>query len=128
MQKLLKIDNIMFYVKDLAKASEFYEKELGLKKAWHDEKQKMVGFIFEKSDSEIVIHSNPELPNPDFSFLVENVESFCNEHKQNGYKFLQEPMEVRCGKFAIITDLDGNKIPIIDLTKFGGEPKYDENN
>jgi len=125
MNKLLKIDNIMFYVRDLEKSAGFYEKELGLKRAWHDAENKMIGFVFEKSDSEVVIHSNQELPSPDFSFLVEDVESFCQGYREKGYQILQEPMEVRCGKFAVLTDLDGNKLPIIDLTKFGGQPRYD---
>jgi predicted enzyme related to lactoylglutathione lyase len=114
----------MFYVKDLEKAMDFYGRELGLKKAWHDAERKMVGFVFEKSDSEIVIHSNQELPSPDFSFLVDNVQDFCQNYKQNGYQILEEPFEVRCGKFAILADLDGNKLPIIDLTKFGGKARY----
>ncbi len=127
MAKLLKIDNIMFYVKDLEKAAEFYEENFGLTRAWSDDEHKMVGFVFEQSDSEIVIHSNPEIPNPDLSFLVENVDDFCKTYEANGGKVVENPFDVRCGKFAILSDLDGNKIPIIDLIKFGGKPRYSKN-
>jgi len=127
MNKLLKIDNIMFFVKDLEKASKFYENVLGLKRVWTDKKNKMIGFVFDESDSEIVIHGDPEIPNPDFSFLVENVEQFCEEYRKKGYSLIREPFDVRCGKFAILADPDGNAIPIIDLTKFGNKPRYDEN-
>jgi predicted enzyme related to lactoylglutathione lyase len=126
MNKLLKIDNIMFFVKDLEKASKFYENVLGLKRVWTDKKNKMIGFVFDESDSEIVIHGDPEIPNPDFSFLVENVEQFCEEYREKGYSLIREPFDVRCGKFAILADPDGNAIPIIDLTKFGNKPRYDE--
>lgn len=125
MNKLLKIDNIMYRVSDLKKAEEFYINVFGLKKAWEDQDAKMVGFIFEQSDSEIVLHADPQLPKFDYSYLVGNVASFCEEVKKHGYKVLLEPIEVRPGQYALIADPDGNEIPIIDLTKFGGRPRYD---
>ena len=125
MNKLRKIDNIMFYVKDLEKSAKFYEEILGLKKVWTNKKRRWMGFIFEESDSEIVLHSDKSIPNPDFSFLVDNVENFCKEYKEKGYKVVREPFEVRPGKFAILEDLDGNTIQIIDLTKFKNKPLYD---
>ena len=122
---MLKIDNIAFFVKDLEKAAIFYEDVLGLKRVWTDSERGMIGFVFPQSDSEIVIHNDSTLPNPDFSFLVENVENFCGEFRKQGYQVLFGPVEVRCGKFATLSDPDGNKIPIIDLTKFGGKVRYD---
>lgn len=124
MNKLLEIDSIMYRVSDLEKSKDFYQNALGLKKAWEDKEAKMVGFTFEASDSEIVIHSNSDMPDFDYSYLVEDVIKFCNDYKEKGYKIILEPIEVRPGKYAIVSDLDGNKIPIIDLTKFGGKPKY----
>jgi catechol 2,3-dioxygenase-like lactoylglutathione lyase family enzyme len=120
--ELKKIDNIMFRVKDLDKSAEFYQKELGMKKAWEDKKEKMAGFIFPESDSEIVIHTNPKIPNPDINFLVKDVNEFVKSFKG---KILMR-MDVRSGKLAVLEDLDGNKIPIVDLTKFGNKPRYDE--
>ena len=125
MKRLLKIDNIMFYVKDLEKSANFYENVLGLRKRWTDKKRKMIGFTFKESDSEIVIHNDLSLPRFDFSFLVENVVDFCNEFKTKGYKIIKRPHEVRPGMYAILEDLDGNEIRVIDLTKFGGKPRYD---
>lgn len=125
MSKLLKIDNIMYRVSDLQKAESFYTDVLGLKKAWEDRDAKMIGFVFEQSDSEIVIHADPNLPKFDYSYLVENVASFCEDFKKQGNAVLVEPIDVRPGKYAILSDPDGNEIPIIDLTKFGGKPKYD---
>ena len=122
---LIKIDSIMYFVKDLVSSAKFYEEVLGLKKVWTDKERGMIGFVFPQSDSEIVIHNDNDLPNPDFSFLVEDVEAVCNEIENIGYKVLQEPVEVRTGKFAVISDLDGNKLPIIYLTAFDGKPRYD---
>lgn len=122
---LLKIDSIMFRVKDLDKSAAFYEKVLGLKKAWRDEKEGMIGFTLPGNDSEIVIHSNPHIPNPDFCFLVRDVEESCREYTEKGFRISMGPFGVRCGKCAVLEDPDGNKIPIIDLTRFGGRPRYD---
>lgn len=124
MAKLLKVDSIMFYVRDIEKAAKFYEENFGLTRAWQDDEKKMIGFVFDESDSEIVLHNDPNFPNPDFSFLVENVEDFCRSYKASGGRVAENPFDVRCGKLAILSDLDGNKIPIIDLTKFGGKPRY----
>src|SRR5258706_9482729 len=123
MNKLLKIDNRMYRVSDLKKAEAFYTNTLGLKKIWEDQAAMMVGFSFEQSDSEIVIHTNPNIPKGDFSYLVEDVIAFCNEVKKQGHKVLLEPIDVRPGKYAVLLDPDGNEIPIIDLSKFDGKLK-----
>jgi len=141
--KLKKIDNIMFRVKNLENASRLYEEEMGLKKVWEDKKEGMIGFIFPESDSEIkkspdatlgcsgmlicnsisdiVIHTNKNIPNPDFNFIVENIDEFIKNFK--GKVIMR--MNIRSGKLAVLEDLDGNKIPIVDLTKFGNKPRYD---
>lgn len=121
----LGIDSILFRVKDLKAATKFYEEELGLKRVWEDKERSMVGLIFPDKKSEIVIHTDPSIKNPDFGFLVENVNQFCKNHKAHGYEVDTEPFEVRCGEAAVILDPDGNKLPIVDLTKFGGKPEYD---
>lgn len=125
MKQLLKIDCIMYYVADLEKSASFYEQVLGLTKRWTDTERGMIGFSFKDSDSEIVIHTDPSIPKYDFSFLVTNVITFCKEYKEDGYKVLKEPFDVRCGKYAILLDPDENVIPIIDLTKFNNTPQYD---
>ena len=126
MNGLLKIDSIMFCVSNLDKVAEFYENVLGLKRVWIDKEQGMIGFVFPESDSEVVIHDDSSMPNPSFSFLVKDVHKFCEEYQSKGYNVVQEPFEVRCGKYAVLADLDGNELPIIDLTKFGNKPRYDE--
>lgn len=126
MNKLLKIDNIMIYVKNLERSAQFYQDTLGLERVWTDTERSMIGFMFSESESEIVIHNDFKLPNPFFSFLVEDVAQFCEKFREEGNTILCEPFDVRCGKFAILADVDGNAIPIVDLTKFDNEPQYDE--
>jgi catechol 2,3-dioxygenase-like lactoylglutathione lyase family enzyme len=124
-EKLLKIDNIMYRVKDLPRAEKFYTNALGLKKIWEDKKAKMIGFVLEDSDSEVVIHASADIPQFDYSYLVRDVLKFCNKYKKLGHKLILKPIDVRSGKYAILADLDGNEIPIIDLTKFSGRPRFD---
>lgn len=125
MQGLLKIDSIMHFVKDLEQSCKLYEEVFKLRKAWEDKERKMIGFLFPDNNSEIVIHSDQTIPNPSYSFSVENVQEFVKEYKKLGYKILVEPFEVRTGYFAILADLDDNEIAIIDLTKFDNKPRYD---
>lgn len=120
--KLLKVDNIMYRVKDLQLAEEFYTQVLGLTKVWADTERSQIGFKLANHDNEIVIHQDDSLPDFDYSYLVENVSDFIRETQLVP---VFGPIEVRCGKYAVIEDPDGNKLPIIDLTKFEGKPKYD---
>lgn len=46
MKSILKIDNIMYRVADLAVSEKFYTEVLGLKKTWEDRERKMIGFRF----------------------------------------------------------------------------------
>mgnify|MGYP001580647397 FL=1 len=121
---LLKVDNIMYRVKDLKEGERFYIEILGLKKVWEDAERKMIGFQLNESDAEIVIHANPDLGDFEFSYLVENVEEFIKE-REGRMKVSFGPIDVRTGRYAVLEDPDGNQIPIIDLTSFGGKPRYD---
>ena len=122
---LLKIDNIMYRVSDLAAATDFYVSCFGLSKAWEDGEQCMVGLTLRDSDSEIVLHANPELPAFDYSFLVDDVKTLCSSFSRDGGEIETAPLRVRTGWYAVLQDEDGNRIPIIDLTDFGGRPRYD---
>jgi len=125
MAGLRKIDSIMMRVTDLDSSARFYEEVMGLKRAWTDKVNQMVGFLFPGNNSELVIHTNSTLSSPSYSFSVDDVVEFCERFREQGYAVLMEPFEVRCGMYAVLADPDGNRINIIDLTKFGGEPRYD---
>ncbi len=116
----------MYRVTDLQKSAGFYTKVLGLKQVWEDKERNMIGFIFPKSDAEIVIHANPDLPSFDYCYLVNDVTDACREFEAAGYTVKLQPVSARPGKYAILQDPDGNEIPIIDLTAFGGVPRYDK--
>lgn len=122
MPGLRKIDCVMVRVTDLEASTRFYEEVMGLRRAWTDAENKMIGFLFPGNDSELVIHVGPTPDNPPYSSSVEGVVEFCDGFRELGYKVLMGPFEVRCGMYAVLSDPDGNRINIIDLKKFGGEP------
>ena len=125
MQRLRKIDSVMHYVRALEPAAAFYEGVLGLRRVWTDAEREMIGLRFAESDAEIVLHTDATLPNPDISYLVDDVAQFCAEYEQAGHHVLVAPLAVRCGSYAVLADMEGNAVAIIDLTAFGGQPHYD---
>lgn len=54
MNKLLKLDNIMYKVSDLDKAVKLYIDVFGLKQLWRDDKAKMVGLGMEDKNYDII--------------------------------------------------------------------------
>lgn len=102
---LRKIDAILYRVGDLERAIEFYQEMFGLRLGWLDEERQMAGLLFLESDAEIVLHCDPMLPNPDVSYLVDDVNAFCARYRAAGGEVVVEPFDVRCGKYAMIVFL-----------------------
>jgi len=71
---LRKIDCITFRISDLEASARFYENVMGLKRGWTDPDRGMVGGgLFPYNDSELVIHTDEDLPNSSYSFSVDDV-------------------------------------------------------
>ena len=115
----------MYRVSDVSRATDSYVSRLGVVKVWEDGERQMVGLKLQDSDNEIVLHTDPGLPGFDFSFLVHDVRSLCAAFARAGGQLETQPLRVRTGWYAVLRDDDGNRIPIIDLSEFGGQPKYD---
>ena len=121
---LKKIDAVLLRVSDLEKTADFYVDVMGLKRGWTDKEHKMVGLLFPGNDTELVLHCDESLPDPNVSYQVEDVQEFVKDYRNKGYKVLVEPFDIRCGKCAILEDPEGHSVEIMDITKFG-EPRYD---
>lgn len=122
---LRKVDAVMHQVDDVYDAAEFYEAVMCLKRGWTDDETKMIGLLFPGNDTELVLHMNKDLPNPNVSFQVEDVMVFVEEFKAKGFKVLVEPFDIRCGKCAILEDPYDNALEVMDITKFEGKPRFD---
>jgi len=122
---LKKIDAVMLRVSDLEKTVEFYVDVMGLKRGWTDTENQMIGLLFPGNDTELVLHCDESLPDPNVSYQVDNVLEFVEKYKRKGFKVLVEPFDIRCGKCAILEDPGGHRIEVMDITKFD-KPRYDE--
>ena len=123
MKGLKKIDAVLHRVDDIDEAIRFYVNVLGLRLGCRDES--MAGLLFPGIDSELVLHIDDSLPNPNISFQVEDVDDFVEEYREKGYNILVEPFNIRCGMCAVLSDPYGNGIEVMDLTKFDGAPRFD---
>ena len=121
---LKKIDAVLLRVSDLEKTADFYVDVMGLRRGWTDTENQMIGLLFPGNDTELVLHCDESLPDPNVSYQVENVLDFVEEYKRKGFKVIVEPFDIRCGKCAILEDPEGHSIEIMDIIKFG-EPRYD---
>jgi len=108
---------VTFYVSDLKRAAEFYEKTLGLEKKY--EYPSYVGFecggveigLIPKQDKKPCTNYPPEI-----EFLVDDVEEFCRKLKRNGVKFVKELHdEPWGGKQAAFLDPDGNVLEVVQI-------------
>ena len=123
MKGLKKIDAVLHRVGNIDEAIRFYIDVLGLRLGWRDES--MAGLLFPGNDSELVLHIDDSLPNPNISFQVEDVDDFVEEYREKGYNVLVEPFNIRCGMCAVLSDPYGNGIEVMDLTKVDGVPRFD---
>ena len=121
---LKKIDAVLIRVKDLERSAEFYIDVLGMKRGWTDTEHQMIGLLFPGNDTELVLHLDETLPDPNVSYQVDDVLKFVEKYRRQGYTVLVEPFDIRCGKCAILQDPDGHSVEIMDITKFG-EPRFD---
>jgi predicted enzyme related to lactoylglutathione lyase len=120
---LKKIDAVLKRVSDLEKVAEFYIDIMGLRLGWMDKENQMIGLLFPDNDTELVLHCDKSLPDPNVSYQVDDVLEFVERYRKKGYNILVDPFDIRCGKCAIIEDLEGHAMEIMDITKFG-KPKY----
>jgi len=121
---LRKIDAVLIKVKNLEETAKFYTTVMGMKRGWTDTENQMIGLLFPDNDTELVLHCDDTLPNPNISYQVKDVLSFVEQYRESGYKVLREPFDIRCGKCAILQDPEGHSIEVMDITKFG-EPRFD---
>ena len=108
---------VTFYVSDLKRAVEFYEKILGLEKKY--EYSSYVGFECGGVEIGLIPKSDKKPCNnypPDVEFLVDNIEEFYEKLKEKGVNFVKELHdEPWGGKQATFLDPDGNVLEIVQI-------------
>lgn len=125
---------VILLVKDYDEALDFYTKKLGFEKVTD---YSMPGMRFltvapQGHGTEIVLHK-PEISehggsearmmmglvgkNPGLLFKVDDCKKTCTKMKKNGVKVLKEPFTAPFGIQAVIADLYGNPLVLIEYPK-----------
>jgi lactoylglutathione lyase len=113
---LRKIDCIMIRVRDVQAAARYYANVFGLHPQWSGDGS--VGLVFPETDSEIVLHSDPNIPSSvEVHYLVDDVVAAVVHYATEGCDVLVAPFEITVGKCAVIRDPFGTRLCILDLTK-----------
>jgi len=106
----------MIRVRDVQTAATYYAKVFGLHPQWSGDGS--VGLVFPETDSEIVLHSDPNIPSSvEVHYLVDDVVSAVAHYAAEGCDVLVAPFEITVGKCAVIRDPFGTRLCILDLTK-----------
>ncbi|MBO8157725.1 MAG: VOC family protein [Bacillaceae bacterium] len=108
-------------VKNLKESLAFYRDELGFEEAWR-EGEHTAALKLSDSNVRLMIEDIDEGYGPGGVFLVDSVDEFFKEN-QRKLDFLQEPVDIPPGRYAIFQDNSGNPIRILDFTneQLGGE-------
>lgn len=109
---------VTFYVSNLKRAAEFYEKTLGLEKKY--EYSSYVGFECGGVELGLIpkLKSKQKTSTSSTSvqLLVDDVEKSCKELKHKGVEFIEElHNETWGGRQAAFTDPDGNVLEIVQI-------------
>jgi len=113
---LKKIDCVMIRVDDVKAAMTYYADKFGLHPIWWEESS--AGLVFPESDTEIVVHCNPDIPSRvEVHYRVENVISAVQTLETKGYRKRVDAFDIAIGKCAVIEDLFGTRLCILDMTK-----------
>jgi catechol 2,3-dioxygenase-like lactoylglutathione lyase family enzyme len=101
-------------VKNLKESLTFYREVLGFEEAWR-EGEHTAALKLPDTDVRLMIEDEDEgLPSGGV-FLVDSVDTFFNEHKDQ-LEFLRQPCDIPPGRYAIYADNAGNPIRILDFT------------
>src|SRR6266576_1389769 len=112
---LKKIDCVMIRVEDVKADMTYYADGFGLHPIWWDESS--AGLVFPESDTEIVVHCNPDIPSRvDVHYLLEKVMSAGKILGTKGWKKLVDAFDIAIDKYAVIEDPFGTRLCILDMT------------
>jgi lactoylglutathione lyase len=117
---LRKIDCVMIRVADVAAATDYYVRVMGLRRLWSDADgdHQTVGLGFPETDAELVLHDDPAVPGPlNVHYLVEDVRLACQELARQGCTVRVAPFEIAIGWCALLDDPFGAQLCILDMSK-----------
>src|SRR5919112_6209382 len=118
---LRKVDRILLRVPGLQSAVKHYRDVLGLKLV--REESSIASFQLADGDTELVLHTDEDLPDEAVYYLVDDVRDLYARRAELNLKFSGPPTQVSRGYRATVKDPFGNVLLILDRTtgKAGGK-------
>ena len=111
---LRKIDRILLRVPSLPAAVRYYTQTLGLQMLKRDER--IASLKFADSDTELILHIDPDLPAEATYYRVDDVRDFYNRRAELKLTFVSPPSQASRGWRATVKDPFGNVLLILDRT------------
>jgi predicted enzyme related to lactoylglutathione lyase len=106
----------MIRVENVEAAAAYYAKVFGLQPHWSGDGS--IGLVFPESDTEIVLHSDPNIPSSvEVYYLVDDAVAAVEDYTAQGCQVLVFPFDITIGKCAVIKDPFGTRLCILDTTK-----------
>lgn len=115
---LRRIDRVLRRVGALAPAVKFYTESLGFTLVKED--RRLAALRFPDGQTELVLHTDPDLPAEAVYYLVDDVRALFAKRAELKLQFTQPPTPVARGHRAAIRDPFGNVLLLVDRT---GEAK-----
>jgi predicted enzyme related to lactoylglutathione lyase len=117
---LKRVDCVMFRVTAVDAALAFYRDLMGLEALWRE--GDMAGLAFRETATagartELVLHNNPNIPQLDVNYKVDDVARAVSELATKGCSVVAGPFPIAIGNCAVITDPFGNAVTLVDTTK-----------
>jgi catechol 2,3-dioxygenase-like lactoylglutathione lyase family enzyme len=111
---LRKIDRILLRVPSLQAAVRYYTQTLGLQLLKQD--HRLASLKFTDSDTELILHIDPDLPAEATYYRVDDVRDFYTRRAELKMTFVSPPSQASRGWRATVKDPFGNVLLIIDRT------------
>lgn len=92
----------------------FYQDALGHELRWRNDEIGQAGLALADSDTELVLSTEQDYaPN----WLVESADDAARAFMSAGGTILTEPFDIPVGRVAVVADLFGNVLVLLDLSK-----------
>src|SRR5262245_42350848 len=111
---LRKIDRILLRVPSLPPAVRYYTDVLGMKLVKQD--QRLANLRFPADDTELVLHTDPDLPAEATYYLVDDVRDLYKRRAELKLTFVSPPTQASRGWRATVKDPFGTVLLILDRT------------
>jgi len=107
------VDAVTVPVPDLDQGLQFYRDQLGQELVWRNDVVGQVGLRLPESQAELVLSTNLEYT---VNWLVRSVSEAVETIVEAGGKVILEPTRIPVGHLAVVNDLFGNALVLLDLS------------